>query len=75
MTAKSSRRTAAMCALLVAGVSGLTACGGLTPGGDTKSSASSGQVSTALPAGSATLTIVSSENAGTTKALADAFHA
>ncbi|MEU1425339.1 extracellular solute-binding protein, partial [Kitasatospora sp. NPDC005751] len=53
---------------------GLAACGGLTPGGSAGAPASSGPVSTELPTGSATLTIVSSENSGTTKALAEAFH-
>ncbi|GAA4838485.1 ABC transporter substrate-binding protein [Kitasatospora terrestris] len=70
-----SARTTAMCAMLVAAATGLTACGGLTPGGSSAGPAPTGPVSTALPTGSATLTIVSSENAGTTKALAQAFHA
>ncbi|MEU3460675.1 extracellular solute-binding protein [Streptomyces sp. NPDC006733] len=74
MSARSLRRTAAMCALLVA-ATGLTACSGLTPGGGASSATPSGPVSTALPTGKATLTIASSENAGTTKALAAAFHA
>ncbi|WP_329611679.1 ABC transporter substrate-binding protein [Kitasatospora herbaricolor] len=74
MSARFPRRTAATCALLVA-ATGLTACNGLTPGGGTKSAAPSGPVSTALPTDNATLTVVSSENAGTTKALAEAFHA
>ncbi|MFF5789682.1 extracellular solute-binding protein [Streptomyces sp. NPDC012693] len=72
MSVRISRRTAAMCALLVA-ATGLTACGGLTPGGDAADT--TGPVSTAMPTGKATLTIASSEDAGTTKALAEAFHA
>ncbi|GAA4832208.1 ABC transporter substrate-binding protein [Kitasatospora terrestris] len=78
MSARTSRRparTAAMCALLVAATAGLSACGGLTPGGTGTSAAPTGPVSTALPTGNATLTVVSSENSGTTKALAEAFHA
>ncbi|MEV0775557.1 extracellular solute-binding protein [Streptomyces sp. NPDC050428] len=82
MSARSShqlvgRRSVFSRALLAAvgltAAAGLTACGGLTPGGGTKSAAPSGPVSTALPDGPATLTIVSSENVGITKALAAAF--
>ncbi|MFD3533800.1 extracellular solute-binding protein [Streptomyces sp. NPDC058664] len=74
MSTRTSPRVAATSALLVAAMGGLTACGGLTPGGGAPASQPSGPVSTALPEGKATLTIVSSENAGTTKALAEAFH-
>lgn len=74
-TPRRTPRTAAMCALLVAATAGLTACGGLTPGGADKSATPAGPVSTTLPSGNATLTVVSSENSGTTKALAEAFHA
>ncbi|MET7760335.1 hypothetical protein ABZT27_37470, partial [Streptomyces sp. NPDC005389] len=74
MSAGIARRTAAVHAGAAAAAFGLTACGLLTPGSGSDAT-SGGPISTALPAGSATLTIVSSENAGTTKALADAFHA
>ncbi|MFE2729342.1 ABC transporter substrate-binding protein [Kitasatospora sp. NPDC059327] len=68
-------RLVASCALVTAAASALTACGGLTPGANGDKPAASGPVSTALPTGATTLTIVSSENSGTTKALAEAFHA
>ncbi|MFJ6521585.1 ABC transporter substrate-binding protein [Streptomyces filamentosus] len=64
----------ACCALLVAAATGLTACSGLTPGADAGDSAA-GPVSTKIPEGKVTLTIASSENAGTTKALGKAFEA
>ncbi|MFJ9429309.1 ABC transporter substrate-binding protein [Streptomyces sp. NPDC101490] len=76
MSARSLRRTrtTAACALAVAAATGLTACSGLTPGGQTKA-ASDVPVSTKIPTDKVTLTVVSSENAGTTKALAKAFEA
>ncbi|WP_218779387.1 ABC transporter substrate-binding protein [Streptomyces sp. NRRL B-24572] len=76
MSARSLRRTrmTVACALVVAAATGLTACSGLTPGGQAKA-APDAAVSTKLPAGKVTLTVVSSENAGTTKALAKAFEA
>ncbi|MFE9040226.1 extracellular solute-binding protein [Streptomyces sp. NPDC007818] len=76
MSARSLRRTrtTVACSLLVAAVTGLTACSGLTPGGQSAATAS-GPVSTAMPTSKVKLTIVSSENAGTTKALGKAFEA
>ena len=60
--------------LAVAVVTGLSACGGITPGsGSQVSAAPSGAVSTAIPTGKVTLTVDSSENSGTTRALAAAF--
>ena len=68
-----ARRVAAAAAV-VAAVAGLSACGGLTPGSGTQvAAAPSHPVSTALPTGKVTLTVASSENSGTTKALAAAF--
>ncbi|WP_121830996.1 ABC transporter substrate-binding protein [Streptomyces sp. S1] len=76
MSARSFRRTrtAVACALVVAAATGLTACTGLTPGGQAKA-APDAPVSTKIPADKVTLTVISSENAGTTKALAKAFEA
>ncbi|WP_152626375.1 ABC transporter substrate-binding protein [Streptacidiphilus carbonis] len=62
----------AMAAVLSA--TGMTSCGVLAPGALTQVHAVPGwAVSTTVPAGRATLTVVSSENSGTTRALAAAF--
>ncbi|QMU71570.1 extracellular solute-binding protein [Streptacidiphilus sp. P02-A3a] len=73
--APGARRRAVVTAAAVAlAATGLSACGGITPGaGSQVSAAPTGAVSTAIPTGKVTLTVVSSENSGTTKALAAAF--
>lgn len=68
-------RTVSTAAVLAAVALGVCSCGGPTPGSSQTETTSAAPVSTVLPSTPVTLKVISSENTGTTKALAEAFHA
>ncbi|WP_030689247.1 ABC transporter substrate-binding protein [Streptomyces globisporus] len=71
----SRARTLVLCGLATAAATLVTSCATLTSGAPSASQGAPAPVSTAVPRGEVTLTIVTSENTGTTRALAEAFHA
>ncbi|MFC1437160.1 extracellular solute-binding protein [Streptacidiphilus sp. N1-10] len=71
---RAARRCVTFAVCVAAAAVPLSACSALIPGaGSQLAPAPSGPVSTAVPTGRVTLTVSSSENSGTTRALATAF--